>query len=112
MTQSQLAARLGVTEFTVCRYENGQITMPIEAVKRAAAVFDACPAYFLDDTRCGLGDDLEMIEIFRQADRLDPAQRQVVKETLRALLDSMTGRTGGDRTRRVDQGIEEDDRGR
>ena len=90
LTQGQLAERLGVTEYTVCRYENGQITMPIEAIKRAAAVFDACPAYFLDDVGCKLGQDHELVEVFRWADRLDHAQRDVVKRTLRALLTSMT----------------------
>ncbi len=88
MTQGQLAEKLSVTEFTVCRYENGRITMPVEAIKRAAAVFDVCPSYFVDDTRCALGQDPELVDIFRRADRLGEGPREVVKRTLRALLDS------------------------
>lgn len=92
MTQAQLGEILGVTEFTVCRYENGQISMPVGAIRRAAAVFDACPAYFVDDTRCTLGQDWELVELFRRADRLSVAQRETVKLTLRALLDSLSER--------------------
>lgn len=94
LTQGQLAEKLGVTEFTVCRYENGQITMPIEAIKRAAAVFGACPAYFLDESGCQLGQDQELIEVFRWVDRLDQAKRDVVIRTLRALLTSMAENDG------------------
>jgi len=89
MTQAQLARELGVTEFTVCRYENGRIDMPPTAIKRAAAVFDACPAYFLDETGCTFGRDRELVEIMRRADRLPAESREVVKRTLRALLASL-----------------------
>ena len=91
MTQAQLAEKLGVTGFTVCRYENGQIAMPIETIRRAALIFDSCPAYFLADHRCEFGRDQELVHLLRRADHLEEAQREVVKQTLRALLDSMTG---------------------
>lgn len=96
MTQAQLARELGVTEFTVCRYENGQIGMPTEAIKRAAALFDACPAYFLADAGCTFGRDRELVEIFRRADRLPDGPRAVIKRTLSALLDSLPDKQGGD----------------
>ncbi|MGE5528493.1 MAG: helix-turn-helix transcriptional regulator [Patescibacteria group bacterium] len=89
MTQADLAALLGVTEFTVCRYENGRIAMPIEAIRKAAEVFDACPAFFLDDAGCELGRDAELVDLMRRADRLDDQGRELVKKTLRALLDSL-----------------------
>ena len=94
ITQGQLADRLGVTEFTVCRYENGQIAMPVESIKRAAAVFDACPVYFLDDNRCEFGRDPELVDLLRRADRLNEEQRTMIKRTLHALLDSLPGADG------------------
>ena len=90
MTQAQLAAKLGVSEFTVCRYENGQIALSTKAIKKITAIFDTCPGYFLADGRCGLGRDLELIDVFRRADRLNDAQRALVKNTLHALLASLT----------------------
>ena len=91
MTQAQLARELGVTEFTVCRYENGRIDMSPEAIRRAAAVFDACPVYFLDDAGCTFGQDRELVEIFRRADRLPAGARKTIKHTLRALMESLPG---------------------
>ncbi|MGQ9780269.1 MAG: helix-turn-helix transcriptional regulator [Bacillota bacterium] len=88
MTQAQLARELGVSEFTVCRYETGRLKMSAEAIRKAAAVFDACPVYFLEGTHCTLGADAELVDLFRRADRLAPAQRETVKRTLKALLDS------------------------
>ena len=75
MTQAQLARELGVSEFTVCRYENGRLKMSAEAIRRAAAVFDACPVYFLEGTRCTLGSDAELVELFRRAERLEEQRR-------------------------------------
>ena len=89
MTQAQLARELGVSEFTVCRYENGRLKMSAEAIRRAAAVFDACPVYFLEGTRCSLGSDAELVELFRRAERLEAGQRETIKRTLKALLDSL-----------------------
>ena len=89
MTQAQLARKLGVTEFTVCRYENGRIAMPAAIIRRAAMIFEACPAYFLDETLCTLGADLELLDLFHRAERLGEEQRNTIKRTLHALLDSL-----------------------
>ena len=89
MTQAQLARELGVSEFTVCRYETGRLKMSAETIRKAAAVFDACPVYFLEGTHCLFGTDAELVDLLRRADRLPQAQRETVKRTLRALLDSL-----------------------
>ena len=89
MTQAQLAEKLGVTEFTVCRYENGRIAMPIEAIKKAAAVFDACPAYFIGGVDCKVLADQDLMAVFLRAEKLDAAKRTLIKQTVKAMLDSL-----------------------
>ena len=49
MTQKKLADKLGVTDSTVCRYENNTATPPFETLRTLAAIFNVSM-----DELCGM----------------------------------------------------------
>lgn len=49
ITQKQLADRLGVSEATVCKYENNTSTPPFETLRSIASIFNVSM-----DTLCGM----------------------------------------------------------
>lgn len=38
ITQQELAARLGITQVTLCRYETGNRKLPVEMAKKIASI--------------------------------------------------------------------------